>query len=49
MIEFVEMNVRGAWVVYGTIGIRQFYGYTKSEAIALYLSECKREVFVNEN
>ena len=48
MIEFMEKNIRGAWVVYGTIGIRQYYGYTKREARRLYAKECKKVVFVNE-
>lgn len=33
-VYFVERNIHGAWVVYGTIGIRQYYYYTKGEAIS---------------
>lgn len=25
----VEKNIRGAWVIYGALGVRQYYGYTK--------------------
>lgn len=47
MIFFVEKNIRGAWAVYGLAGIRQYYGYTKQEAIAKYREECRTQVFVN--
>ena len=47
-IFFVEKNIRGAWVIYGAIGVKQYYGYTKAEAVAKYKEECKRTVFVNE-
>jgi len=36
----VERNIRGAWVIYGALGVRQYYGYTKSEAKEKYKSEC---------
>lgn len=36
----VERNVHGAWVIWGDIGMRQYY-YTKREAIARYRAECK--------
>lgn len=37
----VERNVHGAWVIYGDIGVRQYYGYTKRAAMARYRAECK--------
>lgn len=37
----VEKNIRGAWVIWGDIGMRQYYYYTKREAMALYRAECK--------
>ena len=48
VIYFVEKNVRGAWVIYGQIGVKQYYGYTKQEAVAKYKEECKRTVLKNE-
>lgn len=39
-INFMEFNSRGAWIVNGYIGTRQYYGYTKAEAKNLYLQEC---------
>lgn len=48
-IYMTEKNMRGAWVVYGKIGIRQYYGYTKKDAIRLYREECKRTIFVNQS
>lgn len=41
-INFVEKNVRGAWVIYGKLGIRQYYGYTKKEAMREYRAEYAR-------
>ena len=43
-IWLVERNVRGAWVIYGAIGVRQYYGYTKAEAKAKYQAECKKDM-----
>jgi len=44
MIYFVEKNVHGAWVVYGNNGIKQYYGYSKTEAIQLYKADAEREI-----
>jgi hypothetical protein len=44
-IFLVEKNIRGAWVVYGALGVRQYYGYTKKEAIQKYKNQCQ-ETFV---
>lgn len=44
-IFIVEKNVRGAWVIYGALGVRQYYGYTKQEAIEKYREECNRTLF----
>lgn len=32
----MEMNVHGAWVVYSALGVKQYYGYTKEEAMRHY-------------
>ena len=42
-IYLIERNIRGAWVIYGSIGIRQYYDYTKSEAKQKYLDEIKEK------
>ena len=47
-VFFIEQNVRGAWVICGRLGFRQYYGYTKAEAKQKYINECKKTVFVNE-
>lgn len=31
-IYFMGQNIHGAWVVYGTAGIKQYYYYTEWEA-----------------
>ena len=44
-IFFVEKNIRGAWVIYGRLGVKQYYYYTKEQAVELYKAECKRKLF----
>lgn len=46
IIYFTEKNIRGAWVVWGVDGIKQYYGYTKKQAEQKYKEDCK--TFVNE-
>lgn len=48
IIYFMELNIRGAWVVYGINGIQQFYGYTKKQARQKYIENCKGKVFIND-
>lgn len=31
-VFFIDRNVHGAWVVYGSEGIKHYYGYTMAEA-----------------
>ena len=38
-IYFMEKNIRGAWVIYGELGIRQYYYYTKAQAKQRYVVE----------
>lgn len=40
-VFFMEKTIHGAWVVYGTEGVKQYYGYTKAEARKKYIEECK--------
>ena len=49
-IDFVEYNIHGAWVVWGILGIRHYYYYTKAQAMKLYRDEAKVKVlqFVNQ-
>ena len=47
-IYFMEKNIRGAWVIYGTLGVKQYYYYTKAQAKNLYLDECRKKVFVSQ-
>jgi hypothetical protein len=47
-VYFSEKNIRGAWVVYGALGVKQYYGYTKAEAEQLYKAECNKLLFVNQ-
>lgn len=37
----VEKNIHGAWTVYGSLGVRQYYFRTKQEATRMYQKECK--------
>lgn len=43
MVHFAERNTAGAWAVYGSEGVKQFYGYTKAEAIRRY-KEASRDI-----
>lgn len=43
-VHLVEKNVHGAWVVYGAIGVKQYYGYSKAEAVRRYKEECKNTI-----
>lgn len=47
-IFFAELNIHGAWVIYGDLGVRQYYYTTKREAMRRYNEECARTVFTNE-
>lgn len=47
-IDFVEKNQHGAWVINGEIGIRQYYYYSRKEALQRYREEClKKRPLVN--
>ena len=43
-IFIVERNVRGAWVIYGALGVRQYYGYSKAESVQKYRQEVKEKI-----
>lgn len=47
-IYFIEKNIRGAWVVWGVIGMRQYYYYTQAQAKKRYIEECNKTYFVNQ-
>lgn len=47
IVFFTERNIHAAWVVYGAIGVRQYYGYSKKEAEARYIDEYNRTVVNN--
>ena len=43
-----ERNIRGAWVVYGINGVKQYYGYTKKEAEKRYREEAKKVIIYSK-
>lgn len=47
-ITFVEKNIHGAWVIYGDIGFRQYYGYSERAARRLYNEEAAKTVLVHQ-
>lgn len=47
IIYFTERNIRGAWVVYGIDGVKQYYYCTKKEAIKKYREEALNKHIVN--
>ena len=42
VISFIEKNIRGAWVIHGSLGYRQYYYYTKKQAEKMYRDEYRR-------
>ena len=48
LINFIEKNIHGAWIISGQLGFRQYYGYTKAEAIAKYKAECDQKLLINQ-
>lgn len=48
-IYLTERNVHGAWVVYGIIGVRQYYFYTKKQAERLYRKAVDEELCFNRS
>ena len=44
-VFLVEKNVHGAWVIYGRLGVKQYYGYSKKQAVERYNAECERTLF----
>ena len=43
-IDLIEKNIHGAWVIYGAVGIRQYYGYSKRESMRRYRQECDEKI-----
>ena len=48
VIAFVERNDRGAWVIYGKLGVRHYYYYTKDDAIMKYEAEYAAKMKTNK-
>lgn len=48
IITFIEKNIHGAWVIWGALGIRQYYYYTKQGAKRKYIEEARGKIFFNE-
>ena len=44
-IDLVEINYNGAVVIYGVLGKRAYFDYTKTEAIKKYQTEAKEKGF----
>ena len=43
-IYFIEKNIHGAWVIYGVLGVRKYYYYTKAQARKMYIDEYKSTI-----
>ena len=46
-ILFIERNIRGAVVIYGALGVRQYYDYSVAEARRRYIADCKSTFITN--
>ena len=49
IIYFTEKNIHGAWVIYGMLGVRQYYFYTKKRAMEKYKEEYRMTFVKNKN
>lgn len=47
-IHLIERNIRGAVVIYGALGVRQYYDYTETEARRRYIADCKSTFITNQ-
>ena len=47
-ITMIYKSFQGAWVIWGVIGMRQYYYYTKAQAKRMYRDECNKTYFVNQ-
>lgn len=43
-IHLIDNTIHNAIIIYGRIGKRVYYYYTKKQAIRLYNKECKKEI-----
>ena len=48
LVWLVERNIYGAWVVYGTCGIKQYYYCTKTEAKRKYKEDADVFFYIKE-
>ena len=48
IIYLSERNQRGAIVIYGIIGIKQYYYYTEREARHKYIEEARKTILINQ-
>ncbi len=47
-IHLIERNIRGTVVIYGALGVRQYYDYTETEARRRYIADCKSTFITNQ-
>lgn len=48
IIHLVERNVHGAWVIYGALGVRQYYYMTRDEAVSSYKRAYENTILMNQ-
>lgn len=49
VVYFTERNIRGAWVIWGAIGMRQYYNYAKKDAEQMYRQEAKQKWIIAQS
>ena len=47
-VSLVTQNTRGAWVIYGLLGTKQYHNHTKQEAIKKYKKEYEQKTSENK-
>ncbi len=49
IIYLSEKNAHGAIVIYGILGVKQYYYYTEREARRKYIEEARKTILTNQN
>ena len=47
-VQLVVPNLHGIHTVYGLLGTKQYYGYSKSESVKQYKKEYEEKVKINK-
>lgn len=46
-VSMVTQGIRGIWIIYGLLGVRQYLDCTEIKAVEMYKDEYKKKVLAN--